>query len=113
MAQRTGNQTNGEQEIARVTQEITGRLRARGISVSDADSPRDVVELLEGIEDFERAVELRGGDLMVDEPPPDQKGEPDDAHFRLPKRGANEKASKYIERLAEATTAVRHHRPHR
>jgi hypothetical protein len=99
-------------DIARVTQELASRLRARGVAVSDGDSPDAVVRLLEAVEAFERAVEARGGDLMMDEPPAKGEAEPDDPHFLLPKRRANESVEQYIERLAAVTAAVREHRPH-
>jgi hypothetical protein len=99
-------------DLTRVTQEIAGRLVARGIAVHDDDSPDAIVRLLEGVEAFERAVESHGGDLMMDEPPPRKAGEPDDRHFLLPRRGDDESASAYLGRLAAATDAVRKHRPH-
>jgi hypothetical protein len=101
-----------DRDLARVRQEIEGRLRARGIDVLDSDSPDDVVRMLEAVEAFERAVEAQGGDLMVDEPPAHHAGQPDDPHFLLPKRAADESAAAYIRRLSAATTAVREHRPH-
>jgi hypothetical protein len=99
-------------EITRVTQEIAGKLRARGIEALDSDSPEDVVQMLEALEGFERAVESAGGDLMMDEPPSNQRGEPDDPHFLLPKRKGSESATEYIQRLTAATVAVRQHKPH-
>lgn len=99
-------------EITRVTQEIAGRLRARGIDVLDSDSPEDVVQMLEALEGFERAVEAAGGDLMMDEPPSNQRGEPDDPHFLLPKRSHGESGADYIQRLTAATVAARKHKPH-
>ncbi|MEO8336243.1 MAG: hypothetical protein ABI664_14790 [bacterium] len=99
-------------EITRVTEEIAGRLRGRGIDVLDTDSPEQVVRMLEALEDFERAVESAGGDLMMDEPPSNQRGEPDDPHFLLPKRDSGETADAYIQRLTAATVAARKHKPH-
>jgi len=99
-------------EITRVTQEIAGRLRARGIDVLDSDSPEEVVQMLEALEGFERAIESAGGDLMMDEPPSNQRGEPDDPHFLLPKRSGGESATEYINRLTAATVAARKHKPH-
>jgi hypothetical protein len=104
--------SDADRDIARVSQEIAGRLLARGVAVHDSDSPDDLVRLLEAVEAFERAVESRGGDLMMDEPPPRKAGEPDDPHFRLPTRAADESASAYLERLAATTAAVRKHKPH-
>jgi hypothetical protein len=99
-------------DVARVAQEMTSRLRARGIEVYDSDSPDDVVQLVESVEEFERAVESRGGDLMMDEPPPRGAAQPDDPHFLLPTRAADESVSNYITRLKAATASVREHRPH-
>ncbi len=96
-------------DVARVAQEMAGRLRARGVAVYDSDSPDDVLKLVEGVEEFERAVESRGGDLMVDEPPANGVAQPDDPHFLLPRRAADETVSNYIRRLAAATAAVRQH----
>jgi hypothetical protein len=101
-----------DDEIARVTDEIAARLRARGIAVHDGDSPDDVVRLLESLEAFESAVETHGGDLMIDEPPSGNSDEPDDPHFLLPTRSADESATSYLERLAVATASIRKHRKH-
>ncbi len=101
-----------ESEITRVTREIAGKLDARGIEVLESDSPEDVVQLLEALEGFEHAVEAAGGDLMMDEPPSNQRGEPDDPHFLLPKRTSGESAADYLTRLTAATVAARKHKPH-
>jgi hypothetical protein len=105
----TSNDWN--RDVARVTQEMASRLRARGIEVQDSDSPEDVVALVESVEEFERAVEAHGGDLMMDEPPASGAGQPDDPHFLLPTRAADESVSKYINRLSAATATVREHPP--
>ena len=99
-------------EITRVTGEIASRLRARGVDVYDSDSPEDVVRILESLEQFERAVEAAGGDLMMDEPPANHRGEPDDPHFLLPMRAADESGSAYVQRLAATTSGIRKHKPH-
>ena len=94
-------------EVARVTQDIAGRLRQRGIDVHDDESPEEIVLLLEQVEAFERAVESHGGDLMVDEPPADGSRQPDDPAFLLPSRSADESATAYLNRLIAATDAIR------
>ena len=99
-------------EITRVTQEIATRLRARGIGVTDTDSPEDVVRILEALERFEESVEAAGGDLMMDEPPSNEPGEPDDPHFLLPKRYDDESAAAYVQRLSITSAALRKHKPH-
>jgi len=105
-------QNDDNRDIERVTQEMAGRLLARGIEVYDSDSPDDIVRMMEGLEEFERAVEAAGGDLMMDEPPTNHRGEPDDPHFLLPRRSADESAVAYAQRLAAATSSARKHKPH-
>jgi hypothetical protein len=46
----------------------------------------------------------------VDEPPPKRRGQPDDPHFLLPTRPADESAAPYLSRLAVATRVVREHK---
>ena len=104
----SGN-SSPDPELVRVTQELSDRLRARGVDVLSTDSPEDVVQMMERVEDFERAVESRGGDLMMDEPPAGRAGKPDDVHFGLPARHAGEAAERYLARLTEATAQVRKH----
>lgn len=96
-----------DRDVARVTQDIAGRLRARGVAVHDDESPEEIVQLLEGVEAFERAVESRGGDLMMDEPPAAGASQPDDPAFLLPTRADDESAAGYLERLSTATEGVR------
>ncbi|HEY2026822.1 MAG TPA: hypothetical protein VGG78_07415 [Gemmatimonadaceae bacterium] len=112
MTQPDSARNDSNTDLARVTEEIAGRLRARGVSVSDRDSPDDVVRLLEAVEAFERAVESHGGDLMVDEPPARSTAQPDDPHFLLPTRADDETLTQFNERLWAATAAVRGHRRH-
>ena len=95
-------------DVARVSEELANRLRTRGIDIFDTDTPQDVSSLAEAVEEFEAAVEERGGDLMVDEPPRGPyRGQPDDPHFLLPVRAADESVSRYTKRLRDATAAVR------
>ncbi len=99
-------------ELRRVSDEIIGRLRSRGVEATHADSPEELARLLEAVEEFEQTVERAGGDLMVDEPigsrPPI---EPDVRAFVLPKRHAMESVTAFLARLAEARArAARVHR---
>jgi broad specificity phosphatase PhoE len=105
-----GNPSNEwNPDVARVAQEMAGRLRALGVDVYDSDSPDEVLQLVESIEEFERAVESRGGDLMVDEPPANGAAQPDDPHFLLPTRAADESVATYTRRLRGVIAAVREH----
>jgi hypothetical protein len=112
MTQFENTSDDWSRDVARVSQEMASRLRARGVAVYDSDSPDDLLRLVERIEEFERAVEAHGGDLMVDEPPTGGAAQPDDPHFLLPTRAADESVANYVKRLRAATAAVREHRPH-
>ena len=94
-------------DLERVADEVRERLRARGVAAEPADSPEDLAVLLEGVEDFEHAVESRGGDLFVDEPPLGCEGQPDDPRFAIPARLPRESARTYARRLAEAAGRIR------
>jgi hypothetical protein len=90
-------------ETQRATEEVVARLQGRGIDVSERESTEELVELLEAVEAFEKTVESRGGDLMVDEPVRSkQPTEPDDRAFVLPTRKANEPIGAFIGRIATA-----------
>jgi hypothetical protein len=98
-------------DVSRISQEMGSRLRARGLAVYDSDSPDDVLRLTNAVEEFERAVQSRGGDLMVDEPPLQGTSEPDDPQFLLPRRAADESVTSYIRRLRDVIATVRKHPP--
>src|SRR6266702_2794551 len=84
-----------DEERAAAVAEATARLRQRGIAVTGADRPDDLVNLLEAVERFEARVEAHGGDLMVDDL---KSSKPDDRHFVLPRRGKGEGLQAYIGR---------------
>jgi hypothetical protein len=102
-------QDSGDAERNRIARDIAGRLFSRGVDVRDDDSSDDITSIEEEVERFESLVQSHGGDLMVDEPPRGQKGRPDDVHFRLPLRHADESAGAYVERLRHASAALRAH----
>lgn len=88
--------------------EVTTRLRGRGITVTGADGPEDLADLLSAVERFERAVEAHGGDLMVDDL---KSSQPDDRHFVVPRRAHGEAVRAYVGRIDEATAQLRRHPP--
>jgi hypothetical protein len=94
-------------DVARVSQELASRLTTRGIAVRASDTPDDVVQMLERVEEFEEAVVAGGGDLMMDEPPADGKAQPDDPRFLLPKRADDESVAGYLKRLESAIRLAR------
>ena len=107
MDDRNTRPSSDDAERDRVARDIAGRLFTRGVDVRDEDSNDDVTAMEEAIERFEGLVQASGGDLMVDEPPRGQEGEPDDARFRLPLRRADESASRYVQRLSRAADDLR------
>ena len=109
MSQPNATPRDDDSEITRVSRDLAARLRQRGVAVRDDESPEDIVRLLEGVESFERAVEAKGGDLMMDEPPARGSVQPDNPDFLLPKRADDESVSEYLERLDAATRTVRQH----
>jgi len=93
-------------EINAVAQEVASRLRRRGIPLRGDERPEDLADLLSAVERFEAAVEARGGDLMVDDL---QSSQPDDRHFVLPPRSADELVRDYIAQVDLATARVKEH----
>ena len=105
--------SSDDAERDRVARDMAGRLFTRGVDVRDDDSNDDVTAMEEAVERFEDMVQAAGGDLMVDEPPRGQEGQPDEARFRLPLRHADESAGRYVERLARAADELRTRRRER
>ena len=70
------------------------------------ERPEDLADLLVAVEHFERAVEARGGDLMVDDL---KSSQPDDPHFVLPARMPDQPARDYIAQIDAAAENVRQH----
>lgn len=99
------------EEIQRVMLETADRLRQRGVSLTGRESSDELVSLVDAVEEFELAVERRGGDLMMDEPPEGETPQPDDVHFTLPRRRERESVSDYLMRIEETTRTIRRHPP--
>src|SRR3982751_5976229 len=96
-------------DVRRVANEYAGRLAGLGIRLNGTERSDEIVQIVEAVERFERAVESHGGDLMVDEGPRGQTTQPDDPHFALPLRAEHESVGEYLERLSRATDDIRHH----
>ena len=73
-------------DLSRVSRETAGRLATLGIALDGREQPDELTAMMDAVERFEQAVESRGGDLMVDEPPEGSRPQPDDPHFALPRR---------------------------
>jgi hypothetical protein len=93
-------------DLDRASQQITSRLSALGITLDGSESAEQITEIADAVERFEDAVEARGGDLMVDEPPRGAVAQPDGPDFALPRRAADESVTAYIARLDRATTRI-------
>ena len=94
--------------------ETVARLHSAGIDIDEDCAPADLARLLDAVEEFEAAVRARGGDLMVDEPPPGSsrtarrsKLQPDDPRFVVPSRAADETLGRYRTRILDAAEALR------
>src|SRR5437899_12582900 len=94
-----------EQRSAAVV-EVAARLRTRGITVTGAERPEELADLLSAVERSEATVGADGGDLIVDDL---KSAEPDDRHFVVPRRAHGEAVRKYIGRIDEATAQLRRH----
>lgn len=89
-------------DVERVARNAESRLAHLGIPVGEHDSADDLIAILEAVEQFENVVRSRGGDLMVDEPPPGRRPQPDREGHALPLRAHGEPARLYMERLERA-----------
>jgi hypothetical protein len=92
------------EELDRAMQEAKTRLEDRGVIVSMHDDSDLVAQVLEAVENFERIVEQKGGDLMVDT---GDARQPDDPRFVLPKRTHNETLAEFRARIDEATQQLK------
>ena len=107
MARATDTADKAVDETSRVAQQLAARLESRGVTIHTQDSADELGTLTEAVENFEAAVESRGGDLMMDEPPSGQPAQPDNADFVLPERGAHESAHSFVSRVDAATARLR------
>ena len=94
----------------RAAQVARSRLATLGIHLTGRESPDELAELQDAVERFEEAIERRGGDLMVDEGVPGKLVQPDDPHFAMPRRQADESVASYVQRLERTAAEVRRHR---
>ena len=98
---------SSSRDFKNAVRKASARISRRGVFLSGKETHAEIVELDEGLEAFERAVESAGGDLMVDEPPPGARGQPDDPRFLLPQRVASMSVAAYLDRLAKSIDAMR------
>ena len=94
-----------EQDQARAAG--AARLQSLGVRLTGKETSDEIGDMIEAVEWFEEAVESRGGDLMVDEPPRGHAAEPDNADFVLPRRRDGEPPAEFVARVATAAARVR------
>jgi hypothetical protein len=92
-----------EEEREAAAMELSGRLAQKGIDVGSDEDPSQLADLLSAAEEFERAVESAGGDLMVNAP---DSADPENARFVLPRRRDDEPITKYTERILAAAQSL-------
>jgi hypothetical protein len=82
--------------------EIVRRLAQHGVHfpIRSAASDASLADLLSAVEEFERTVEEKGGDLFVDSP---DSSEPDNPELVLPKPTDDDGVESYIRRVTNAT----------
>jgi hypothetical protein len=97
---------HGRDERSASEAEVADRLRRRGVALDGREADEALVTLLEAVEAFERVVEQRGGDLMVDEPVDREVSQPDNQAFVLPRRQAHETIDAFTARVREATASL-------
>lgn len=105
-----GGDDEARKEFKDAVRETAGRIAARGVSLRGNETAHELAELEDALERFEIAVESHGGDLMVDEAPRGQRGQPDDPRFLLPKRAATTSVADYLILLSRAIDGMRRKR---
>jgi hypothetical protein len=91
----------------RVAGEMAARLARTGVRLTGDETGEELVRTLEAVERFERAVQLAGGDLMVDEPIHGRSpNAPDNRAFVLPTRRADESPDTFAARVDDAARSA-------
>ena len=85
-------------------EELSGRIRTKGIRVEGNESAAELDDILTAIDEFESAVMARGGDLMSNSP---QSTDPENPEYVVSQRKSGERASEYVERIRKAARALR------
>jgi hypothetical protein len=103
----------GDVVLRNASLEVEDRLARRGVRLAGDETSEHLVDALDAVERFERAVERRGGDLMVDEPTHGARVPlaPDDPAFVLPARAEGEALDVLVRRIMDATTRIERSAP--
>jgi hypothetical protein len=92
------------EERKAAAEELAGRIRTKGIHVRGNESAADLDDILTAIDEFERAVIARGGDLMNNSP---DSTDPTNPEYVLPQRKAGESVRDYVGRLRKARAELK------
>lgn len=98
-----------DEERQGVEAEATARLGRRGVELTGRERADEIADLIDAIDQFDSAVESRGGDLFVDTPTSRQRDRverPDNPEYVLPSRNPDESIGSYIKRIGEATARL-------
>jgi hypothetical protein len=102
-----GSSDSSDDDRRRIGEEIALRLRHQGVQLNGKEASDELADLEDAVEEFERAVERAGGDLMVDEPVTGGTPiAPDNSSFVLPTRSGTEPVAAYIKRIHHAAMQV-------
>ena len=92
-----------ESDLDRAMAIARRRLLERGIELAGSESSPLVVRLLTAGEDFERAVERRGGDTFINTR---RSSQPENPEWVVPARAADESLDAYIRRIEDVTERI-------
>lgn len=92
------------EERASLHSELLARLEQKGVRLTAKGSDAEMADLLSAIDSFESAVELSGGDTMVDSP---DSSEPERPDWVLPHPHDDESVATYTERVNSAADRLR------
>lgn len=83
------------------------RLQSLGVRLTGTESTEEIGTMIDAVDEWEAAVEMAGGDLMVDEAPNGRTTEPDDPAFVLPRRKDGEPVAQFAQRVRTAARELR------
>ena len=92
------------EERASLHSELLARLDQKGVMLTAKGSDAEMADLLSAIDGFESAVELSGGDTMVDSP---DSSEPERPEWVLPHPHGDESVATYTKRVNSAAERLR------
>lgn len=98
---------SSEDETQRLRAHLSARLLNRGVLVHSQDSIEGLAALIEAYENFEIAVEARGGQLTIEPLPAAATARTSYSPFALPRRTPHETAHTYASRIDAAATQLR------